>query len=253
MAIHFEMLKGLNFIGEENDSHYTFLVWGSGSPTLYSSNNNYNTVEEIIDENNTTFLGYLLTSAATQQDVEVLNVTKKFTINNVAIVSDDSGLQIGKLNVNNLTVDTGSCSDFTITKNFDCKSITANLDEVKVNVPMTTVGITSKDIIRALSFDTTSDKRAKDNIVYTDFSGLEIIKNIPVYQYTYKYSYTPVIGIMAQDLIKYNNTIHVVDNEAATGIDGDFMSIKSDRLVYVLWKAIQELTEEVEQLKAKVK
>jgi hypothetical protein len=44
----------------------------------------------------------------------------------------------------------------------------------------------------------------------------------------------------------------MVDNLEATGQDGDFMQMKESKLVYVLWKAVQELSAKVEELKAEI-
>jgi hypothetical protein len=45
----------------------------------------------------------------------------------------------------------------------------------------------------------------------------------------------------------------MVDNLEATGQDGDFMQMKESKLVYVLWKAVQELSAEVEDLKSQIR
>jgi hypothetical protein len=44
----------------------------------------------------------------------------------------------------------------------------------------------------------------------------------------------------------------MVDNLDAPGEFGDFMQMKESKLVYVLWKAVQELSAEVEELKAQI-
>ena len=44
----------------------------------------------------------------------------------------------------------------------------------------------------------------------------------------------------------------MVDNLDATGIDNDMMQMKESKLVYVLWKAVQELSDQVDALKAEI-
>ena len=44
----------------------------------------------------------------------------------------------------------------------------------------------------------------------------------------------------------------MVDNLDASGENNDFMQMKESKLVYVLWKAVQELSAEVESLKAQL-
>ena len=44
----------------------------------------------------------------------------------------------------------------------------------------------------------------------------------------------------------------LVDNENATGQDFDYMTIHESKLTYILWKAVQELSKEIEDLKKKI-
>ena len=61
-------------------------------------------------------------------------------------------------------------------------------------------------------------------------------------------------GILAQDLLKVQpENLDLVSNKNATGIDGDYMSIKNDKLMFVLMKAIQEQQEEIQALKEEIK
>lgn len=102
----------------------------------------------------------------------------------------------------------------------------------------------------AVYFNAKSDKRAKTNIKPISISALDYINSIPVYSFNYKNNYKPSIGIMAQDVLdKPVGDLNFVENQEATGENNDFMSIKESKLVYVLWKAVQELSEEVKTLK----
>jgi hypothetical protein len=106
----------------------------------------------------------------------------------------------------------------------------------------------------ALYFNATSDKRAKSNITPVQFSALTIVKNLPIY--TFNYNNKPedtVIGLVAQEAAEYNlDGFNMVDNLDASGENNDFMQMKESKLVYVLWKAVQELSAEVESLKAQL-
>ena len=102
-------------------------------------------------------------------------------------------------------------------------------------------------------FNATSDKRAKENIRPANYSALELIKKLPVYIYNYKNSHETVTGILAQDLLEVQpEGLNLVSNINATGKNDDYMSIKNDKLMFVLMKAIQEQQEQIEQLKSEI-
>lgn len=61
----------------------------------------------------------------------------------------------------------------------------------------------AKGQISADSFNATSDKRAKTDLVELPFSyALSFVNSTPVYTFTYKDSKKPSIGVLAQDLLK---------------------------------------------------
>lgn len=117
--------------------------------------------------------------------------------------------------------------------------------------------LVSNGSITALYFDTTSDIRAKQNINLADFTALKFVNNVPVYTYNYIYSNVPSFGIIAQDVLanepKWVNNFSLVDCQKATGENGDYMQIKESKMVYVLWKAVQELSQKVNDLEEKLK
>ena len=102
-------------------------------------------------------------------------------------------------------------------------------------------------------FITTSDRRAKTNIESADFDALSLILKTPIYSFDYKETQTPSIGIIAQDIqnVRIGN-FDLVDNKDATGADFDYMHIHEGKLVYVLWKAVQQQQKEIEELKAQL-
>lgn len=103
--------------------------------------------------------------------------------------------------------------------------------------------------VDALYFNATSDKRAKENIKPATYNAIELIKKLPVYTYNYKNKTEIVTGILAQDLLEVQpEGLDLVSNINATGENGDYMSIKNDKLVFILMKAIQEQQEQIEKL-----
>lgn len=105
----------------------------------------------------------------------------------------------------------------------------------------------------ALYFNATSDRRAKTNITPAEFSALHVVNSIPTYTFNYNNKQEKTIGLIAQEAAEFDlDGFNMVDNLEATGQDGDFMQMKESKLVYVLWKAVQELSAEVEELKTQI-
>lgn len=114
--------------------------------------------------------------------------------------------------------------------------------------------IYSEGLCEAQYFNATSDRRAKDKITPITQSVLPLIKNTQLYSFIYKDLDTPSIGIIAQDVQDVDfNGFSLVDNKEATGKDMDYMSIHESKLIYVLWKAVQEQQAEIEELKRQLK
>ena len=102
----------------------------------------------------------------------------------------------------------------------------------------------------ALYFNATSDVRAKTNLQHASFKALNIVKSLPVYTFNYKETGSPAIGLIAQDAAKisFGSDFSLVNNETASGENGDYMTIKESKLIYILWKAIQEQQEQINDL-----
>jgi hypothetical protein len=108
--------------------------------------------------------------------------------------------------------------------------------------------------VKAPFFNATSDRRAKENIRKSDFSALSIVNSLPIYTFNYKDSDKPSIGVIAQEAAKFSvDDFSLVENIEATGENNDYMSIKESKLIYILWKAIQEQQEEIEKLKSQLR
>ena len=79
---------------------------------------------------------------------------------------------------------------------------------------------------------------------------LDLVNKMQVYTYQYKDSKQKSLGLIAQDLLDIDlNGFSLVDNKNASGENGDYMSIHESKLVYILLGAVQELSQEVQQLK----
>jgi hypothetical protein len=116
------------------------------------------------------------------------------------------------------------------------------------------VVIDSSKYCSAGYFNATSDKRAKENIKKAEFSATNIIQSLDIYNFNYKNSNKQSIGVIAQEALDFNiNGFSLVENENATGEEGDYMSIKESKLIYILWKAIQEQQKEIEELKLQLR
>lgn len=115
-------------------------------------------------------------------------------------------------------------------------------------------GIKATNMIEAPSFNATSDIRAKTAIKPVDFSALSLVSSTPIYSFAYKKDpSTRFIGVLAQDLVDTSiDGFSPVSNKTASGKNDDYMTVKEDKLTYILWKAIQELEEQVKELKAQL-
>lgn len=104
-----------------------------------------------------------------------------------------------------------------------------------------------------------SDERLKNKIKKIDNSKFNrVILNTPVYDFTFKndINKTPKIGIMAQDLERelaedYIYFGDIVDDSEKSGLK-DKHQLKENKLIYLLWGALQEQQEEINILKTKI-
>ena len=197
-------------------------------------------------------LGQIITKLGPEQTIEknitisnayTLNINHlKFTNGKVEFKPTDvnDGLQIINSGNSNLTYFLLNASGITV------KSTATFEKDVKCDGQ-----------IQAVSFNATSDKRAKTNIKRLDQEkALDIVNKLPVYSFNYKKDNTPSIGVLAQEAAVYDGAIpnfSLVNNEQATGENGDYQTVKESKLVYILWAAIQEQSRQINQLKSQLK
>lgn len=103
--------------------------------------------------------------------------------------------------------------------------------------------------VTAPFFNASSDRRLKININAVEDSVLPLIVSTPVYTFNYKKHPTiPVIGIMAQDVLNKNiNDFNLVKESS-----GGYYEIKESKMIYILWKAVQEQQKQIEALQARL-
>ncbi len=108
--------------------------------------------------------------------------------------------------------------------------------------------------IEGTYFNATSDARAKKNITLSAFNALDIVKNLPIYNFKYKEDDSDAIGIIAQEALKFNaGNFSLVRNPEASGENGDYMSVRESKLVYIAWKAIQEQQQIIDKQQQQIK
>ena len=82
-----------------------------------------------------------------------------------------------------------------------------------------------------------------------------MVLQTPIYEFTYKDSQEPSIGVIAQEVQELDNMFNnfsLVDNPTASGENKDYMSVKEGKMVYILWKAIQEQQTIIDNLKQEI-
>ena len=122
--------------------------------------------------------------------------------------------------------------------------VTFNDDRVKFEQ-----ALSSGTSVTAPFFNASSDRRLKININAVEDSVLPLIVSTPVYTFNYKKHPTiPVIGIMAQDVLNKNiNDFNLVKESS-----GGYYEIKESKMIYILWKAVQEQQKQIEALQARL-
>ena len=106
-------------------------------------------------------------------------------------------------------------------------------------------------------FVTISDRKVKKNIKTNEFDGLKIVNNIKVKSYDLKIDDGHVnYGFIAQEVrdADYQYTNNEKDhNIVINNKEKDELGIDYNQLTAVLWKAVQELSAQVNELKAEIK
>ena len=260
----------INYIGHNNSSgvdanediisNVTRLM--SGNPSIGFGIGGYADLDNHILTSEMTS-GHITNSFSFYNSVLIKNGTDNPTL---TLVSASDGSQISATHAlgldvpasTKLTLRQGGTSNEKITINadgsLDLKGATTITGQFTVGSSDSANDIKAFGKCEALYFNAISDYRAKKDFKPLQVDALKLIQKIQPYSFKYKDSNTPSIGIIAQDVQDIDiEGFKLVDNENATGENMDYMSIHESKLIYILWKAIQEQQKEIEELKSKLK
>lgn len=113
-------------------------------------------------------------------------------------------------------------------------------------VYITAEGVLKAPYMEATSYNATSDIRLKTNIKTSDIKATKIVEDIDIVDFEYKSNEgVKQTGLIAQALQS------VCPDMVITGEDG-YLRIKESKLVYILWKALQESNERISELEKKL-
>ena len=253
MALNWQHIKGAN----GDTPVYTYLEFGTevdSQPELFTL-----TVNQA-EKPSTGGLGYVVTTSGSKpftKDVQ-LNKGIKLILDYSDTPSnylyyDETNKQLCFYGQQIAASGNLSVTEKLTTKNLEVSGTSNFKDTVTIDNGKTLkVGTTEvgAEKIDAPYFNALSDSRAKENIQPFSQSALDIINHLQTYTYTYKDSHLSSYGIMAQDLVNYTiNDFSFVENTAASGQDGDYMSIHETKLVYLLIEGMKEQQKQIENLK----
>lgn len=276
MALNWQHIKGVYHKDGDPLSVYTYIEFSNNNtalttvdavPSLYVSTNNLSSFEEI--ETGATKLGKIITSKAINQTIDVpfvfkdtlsINYSKdkallKLTNNTTSLLEYtyiDNKINIKSNNIlfkaiNNDILELSKDRVTVHTPDLNTKNIKVESGSLLIVGEKTKV---TEEFVQASYFNATSDIRAKENIIPFNQNALNIINKLQTYTYNYKNSKQKSYGIIAQDMLDTNiNGFSFVENVAATGTDGDYMSIHESKLVYLLIEGMKEQQKEIQSLK----
>ena len=242
MAVFYKWIKGCPEGASLNNGLWTYITWSNSSSGKWFD---YLPQISVKKDGSTTDLGSILTSGVS------CNIAEPWTFTNGIHVDTISMNNASKLTIKNDVHIWGSSNSGKLI----IQGTTTAKDKIIAETGINSTGpiICTNNYIQALYFDATSDIRAKTDIKQLNIKAAELIKDLSIYTFKYKENNEPSIGIMAQDLLELQpDGLDLVVNKDATGEDNDYMSIKEDKLIYILMKAIQEQQIEIEELKSKI-
>ena len=261
-------------------------------PDLYVSTSNYSDKTDIENETNTTHLGKFIVSDAENQSIKknfsflkqidcndtvnfcrtnknnentwvkfIDNTTPtspvdKFCIYNALKISTPYTVFKMMQNASRMAIEASGSKDYIL--DIGERGITSNRTLTMSGSNKIVCGSGNQTIINSTKveapyFNATSDRRAKEDPLPFSGKALDIINQIQTFTYKYKDTKQVSYGVMAQDLLDIKiNDFSFVENAAATGENGDYMSVRESKLVYLLLEGIKELQIEVNNLRKEV-
>ena len=283
MALNWQHIKGV--YGDGTKDYYTYVEWSTAenaAPILYFSETNYNTKADITTH--AKLMGSIILSHINNDyygvnsyhnDINIIyhnehdEIQKLFTItpgpNQLSVTKHkDYGAGEPTIVINTNSQFLGNLSaNYSIFGNITNNYLTIDSTKNKItsSMPIEVKGSTitvggskiTSEYVEAPYFNATSDIRAKTNINPFNTSAIDIVKSLNTYTYTYKDSGLISYGIMAQDVqtLKING-FAFVNNPDASGKNGDYMSIKEDKLVYLLLEAVKEQQKQIDKLEKEI-
>lgn len=270
MAVYYKWIKGCAEGASLTKGLWTYLKWGGRTengtdvdagksadnlPHIYT----YTGKQDNPEKENENDLGYILTN-----DVSSAIVSGNWTFNNentkfknyIRFFDNDNNSAYFYLSGDgDLTLFDNLITNGLIIVRDDLRVRGNSLFENTITVKndTDTANIETTGYCEAQFFNATSDKRAKENIQPATYSALDLISKLPVYTFNYKNKTENITGILAQDLLEAQpKELDLVSNVNATGENNDYMSIKNDKLMFVLMKAIQEQQEQIKKLEEEI-
>ena len=160
------------------------------------------------------------------------------TINKKLTVQSEGADITGNLKIINgsitLTDGTNSiCLSRTTDNNFNLNS-NLNVNDINCQDITSSGNISAEGEITATSFDISSDKRLKKNI--KQYTSLNSILNLPIYEFDYISTNKHTIGCLAQDLQE-------ICPEIVSEDERGYLRIEESKLVYLLLQELKRLNE----------
>lgn len=259
MALFYKRIKGCGVTGTDTavayDKRLTYITFSNAENTYvnYNTSNfislDYLPILSRSDETNSnevTF-GHLLTS---QMDSPVISFSNTWTFNVYDAKGNSKKIVSFDYDGMSMAEDSAFKGNTTFSEGSTTFKHGVVIENNSLTVKATESGKTC--YIEAPYFNATSDIRAKENIQPLTINCLPIVKNLPIYSFDYKFDGSHSVGVIAQEAEKIQlGDFNLVNDNDSNGIDR-FKTVKETKLTYVLWKAVQELSEEVEQLKAEL-
>lgn len=241
-----------NYIKGLAGTQYTFVKWGEGEDSLLptiaiGTTNEYNTAQS---------LGTLVTTGVTP--VFDVNVSLKPGV--YLNFSEDAS--VGENNSNSLIMENMAGTIWLNAPAGPIKMVGESLElnagnsenhyfKTATNATWSlsnNLNVANK--CQAQYFNAVSDARAKHNFAPLKLDAVSMIQKMPLYEFDYNSDGSHSIGVKAQDVMNLDiNGFSFVENKEATGENGDFMSVKESKLVYLLMQAIKQQQAEIDALK----
>lgn len=238
---------------EFNTIYFDFTTSESGlSKVLWTKTNTRESIEmssngiSLISSND---IGLTSSNDINLKSSKYINLTSD---NNINLTSDNYGINLTSNNDINLSsqanIVIATEKEFILATSED-KFTIALEDDVPLNITTSKLSLSNDLYVKnELRFDTggfitlPSDRRLKTNIENINHSFLNVVNQTPILSFKYKGGRDTFVGLMAQDLRnslpeEFKN-IFVKTHE--TEEYKDQLCIAETKLVYVLWKALQE-------------